>query len=118
MSRFEAFAREWIDGFNAHDLDRILSHYSESVELVSPYYLEFSGGRSDGVTGIETLRHYFGTALERYPELRFTLLDIADGARGPCIRYHTNLGDRIAMEAFEFDRDGKAARILCHYVTA
>lgn len=111
----EAFAQEWLAAFNAHDLDRILSHYDEDVRLISPFYLEFSGGVSDELNGVPALRHYFGTALQRYPDLRFSMLEVARGSRGPCIRYHTNLGDRIAMEAFELDTRGKAARVLCHY---
>jgi hypothetical protein len=71
---------------------------------------------SDELTGLPALKHYFTTALELYPDLRFSMLEVAKGSRGPCIRYHTSLGDRIAMEAFELDARGKAARVLCHYV--
>ncbi len=31
-----AFARDWIEAWNKHHLDRILSHYEDSVELTSP----------------------------------------------------------------------------------
>jgi hypothetical protein len=111
----QAIAREWVDAFNKHDLERVLSHYSDDIQLVSPFYLQFTAGHTDELNGISELRHYFGTALQRYPELRFSLLDVAEGSRGPCIRYHTNLGDRIAMEAIELDASGKATRVLCHY---
>ena len=32
----DAFAREWIDAWNAHDLERILSHYSDEIVFTSP----------------------------------------------------------------------------------
>jgi len=32
----ERFAREWYAAWNAHDLDRILSHYADDVEMASP----------------------------------------------------------------------------------
>lgn len=115
MSVARSFAQEWIEAFNAHDLERILAHYAENVRLISPLYLQFSEGRSDELNGLAQLRHYFGTALQSYPQLRFSLLEVADGSRGPCIRYRTNVGNRIAMEAIELDASGKAARILCHY---
>jgi len=114
----EAFAREWVAAFNAHDLNRILSHYAEDVRLISPIYLEFAGGVSDELTGLPALKHYFRTAFERYPDLRFSMLEVAEGSRGPCIRYHTNLGDRVALEAFELNACRKAARVLCHYVVS
>ena len=38
MTEAEAqdFAQEWIAAWNSHDLDRILSHYAEDVEVTSP----------------------------------------------------------------------------------
>lgn len=65
------FAREWIDAFNAADLDRIMSHYAPDVELVSPLYAAFSRGASDRVRGTAELRRYFAAALAAYPDLRF-----------------------------------------------
>lgn len=73
------FATEWIEAFNAHDLERILSHYAPDVELVSPIYRQFTSGETDRVVGRERLRAYFGTAPKHYPDLHFTLLEIADG---------------------------------------
>ncbi len=114
--RFADFALEWVSAFNAHDLFRILSHYRADVELVSPLYQRFTGGLSDCVQGIEALEAYFHAALHRYPDLAFELIDIADGARGPCLRYRSSLDRRVAMEAFELDENGKAFRVMCHYV--
>jgi ketosteroid isomerase-like protein len=30
------FALEWIESWNSHDLDRILSHYADDVEVTTP----------------------------------------------------------------------------------
>lgn len=110
------FALDWIAAFNAGDLARILSHYTDTVELISPIYLDFTGDLSDRVSGKIALADYFGSALARHPDLRFTVLDVAKGSRGLCLRYHSNVGDRIAMECFERDASGKAFRVTCHYV--
>ena len=32
----QRFALEWIESWNSHDLERILSHYSDDVEVTSP----------------------------------------------------------------------------------
>ncbi|MBY8821187.1 nuclear transport factor 2 family protein [Sphingomonas colocasiae] len=111
----KAFAQDWIEAFNAHDLERILRHYAPDVELVSPIYRSFTDRRADTVYGIAALRDYFGAALRRYPQLRFTLLDVATGVYSLCIRYHTNLGDRIAIECLEHGIDGGIVRATCHY---
>jgi hypothetical protein len=31
-----AFAKAWVEAWNAHDLERVLAHYADDVELVSP----------------------------------------------------------------------------------
>lgn len=116
MDDANAFALEWIAAFNAGDLTRILSHYADGIELISPVYRDFTAGVSDQVSGKAALAGYFGAALARHPGLRFTLLEIANGTRGLCLRYHSNVGDRIAMECFERDASGKAFRVICHYV--
>lgn len=36
------FARDWIESWNSHDMDRILSHYTDDFEMSSPL-----GRRSD-----------------------------------------------------------------------
>ncbi len=32
----EHFAKEWIESWNTHDMDRILSHYTDDFEMSSP----------------------------------------------------------------------------------
>jgi ketosteroid isomerase-like protein len=31
------FAHEWVAAWNAHDLERVLSHYTEDFEMSSPF---------------------------------------------------------------------------------
>ena len=33
------FAQEWVDAWNSHDLERIMSHYDDDVALTSPVAL-------------------------------------------------------------------------------
>jgi ketosteroid isomerase-like protein len=32
----DAFAEDWIAAWNAHDLDRVLSHYADDIVFLSP----------------------------------------------------------------------------------
>ncbi|MDQ6926152.1 MAG: nuclear transport factor 2 family protein, partial [Candidatus Eremiobacteraeota bacterium] len=32
-----AFAKSWIDAWNAHDIEGILAHYTDDFEMSSPY---------------------------------------------------------------------------------
>ena len=31
------FAKEWVDSWNAHDLERVLSHYADDFEMSSSF---------------------------------------------------------------------------------
>jgi hypothetical protein len=37
------FAAEWIDAWNAHDLERVLSHYDDEFEMSSPLIARLAG---------------------------------------------------------------------------
>jgi ketosteroid isomerase-like protein len=45
------FATEWIAAWNAHDLDRVLSHYANDFEMSSPYIVTFAGEPSGTLVG-------------------------------------------------------------------
>ena len=40
------FAAEWIAAWNAHDLPRVLSHYTEDFEMSSPKIVQIAGEAS------------------------------------------------------------------------
>lgn len=47
----EQFARDWIEAWNGHDLDRILSHYADQFELSSPVIMGVAGEPSGTLKG-------------------------------------------------------------------
>jgi ketosteroid isomerase-like protein len=108
----EAFAREWVAAWNAHALDDILEHYAEDVVFSSPFAAELAG---DGtLRGKEALRAYFASALERFPELRFSEPRVALGAGSVCLVYRS-VRDLVAAETMLFDEDGRIVRVHAHY---
>ena len=54
MTRDEAWslANDWVAAWNAHDLDLILAHYEDSVELTSPVAAQLLGMMRGGVTQV------------------------------------------------------------------
>lgn len=106
MTDPHAFAREWIAAWNAHDLERILSHYAEDIVFVSPASTRITGDPSGRVTGKAALRAYWAAALERIPDLRFTLRAVYPGVDGVAIRYFSSRTAGEVIEAARFGRDG------------
>jgi ketosteroid isomerase-like protein len=58
----EQFARDWVDSWNAHNLDRVLSHYAEDFEMSSPFIVAFSGEASGTLKGKAHVGAYWWTA--------------------------------------------------------
>lgn len=107
-----AFAEEWIAAWNAHDLDRILSHYAPDVVFLSPIAQKRVGnGR---VTGITALRDYWRRGLDAEPNLAFELVDVLVGHDCLTINYRNHRKQRAA-ETFEFATDGTVVRSYACY---
>lgn len=67
------FAEEWQAAWNAHDVDRILVHYTDDVVFQSPYIVHRLQDPAGEVHGKEELRDYWTTGLEQQPDLHFTV---------------------------------------------
>lgn len=116
MTRDEAWslAHDWIAAWNAHDLDLILSHYEDTVELTSPAAAQLLGTADGKVAGKENLRAYFQRGLEAYPELRFHLEDVLAGLNSMVLYYINQKGTHTG-EFMELSAAGKVARVIAHY---
>lgn len=47
----ERFARQWVEAWNAHDLERILAHYEDDFERTSPVIARLAGEASGTLRG-------------------------------------------------------------------
>ncbi|MGV6849385.1 MAG: nuclear transport factor 2 family protein [Marinibacterium sp.] len=108
----DAFAQEWLAGWNSHDLERILSHYTDDVVFRSQKAVPLVGcGRLEGKAA---LRAYWDKALRRQPDLHFTVESVFDGHGMMVILYRNQIGRR-AVETLYFDGDGFVFRAAaCH----
>src|SRR4051794_8299699 len=81
LSRMDAefalkFAEEWEAAWNAHDVDRLLTHYTDDVVFQSPYIVHRLQEPTGEVRGKDALRAYWSTGLHQQPDLHFTVDDI------------------------------------------
>jgi ketosteroid isomerase-like protein len=109
------FAVKWIGSWNTHDLEAILAHYAEDVEVISPL-VEWRLGREDGILrGKAELREYFATGLRHVPDLHFGLRHVLAGVDGLAMIYERENG-ALVTEAFVLDEAGKAAQVRVYYL--
>jgi ketosteroid isomerase-like protein len=111
---FTRCAQEWIAAWNSHDLERILEHYSEDIELISPFVSKLAAPNDGAVRGKTALREYFARGLHAFPTLRFDFIRLYRGVRSCVVEYHSVNGLRTA-ELMEYDDDSKVCRVLAHY---
>lgn len=114
MNDLKKFAYDWIDSWNAHDLDRILSHYSDEIEFTSPFVVQILKDPTGTIYGKSQLQDYFKQALDRYPDLKFTLFEVLEGTQS-LIVYYQSVNQLLAAEMMLFNEAGKIARVWAHY---
>jgi len=108
------FADHWLSAWNAHDLDAILSHYDDDVELTSPAAARLLGLADGKIIGKSNLRAYFGRGLEAFPLLHFELQEVLCGINSVVLYYANQLGTHTA-EFMEFSKLGKVIRVVANY---
>jgi predicted ester cyclase len=107
-------ADHWIAAWNAHDLDLIMLHYNEAVELTSPVAAQLLGTPNGKIVGKPNLRAYFQRGLQAYPDLRFQLVDVLCGINSVVLYYTNQKGTRTA-EFMELSAAGEVTRVVANY---
>jgi predicted ester cyclase len=108
------FAQEWVEAWNSHDLERILTHYDDEIILTSPVALKLLSG--DGtVRGKAALREYFLRGLLAFPDLRFDLIDALWGTETIVLFYLNNVRGTKTAEVMLLNSEGKIREVWANY---
>ncbi len=110
----ERLAAHWIAAWNAHDLDAVLSHYADDVEIASPVAAQLLGTPDGRVVGKPALRAYFARGLEAFPALRFALKDVLVGT-DTVVLYYVNQRGTHTAEVMELGANGLVTRMRATY---
>jgi ketosteroid isomerase-like protein len=109
----EKFAAEWIAAWNSHNLEAVLSHYTDDFEMTSPVITQITGEASGKLKGKEAVGAYWATALERLPDLHFDLANILVGVDSITLYYKGHRG--FSAELLFFDETGMVFKAFAHY---
>ena len=107
------FAQHWIESWNTHDLDSILSHYTDDFEMYSPLIVERMGVAEGKLQGKAAVSQYWAKGLAAKPSLHFELVDVLSGVDSVIIYYRGRKG--MAAEIFYFNDEGKVFKAAAHY---
>jgi hypothetical protein len=104
------FAVEWIDAWNAADLERVLGHYAEEFEMSSPLIRDRMGVASGRLNGKAAVRPYWARGISAQPPLHFELIDVLTGMNVIAIYYRNVTFGRTVIERLEFDQERRIVR--------
>lgn len=108
------FAEDWIDAWNSHDMNRILSHYTDDFEMSSPLIVERLRLPEGKLKGKNAIREYWAPSLSMNPPLRFELIEVFVGISELAI-YYKNVGRREAIETLFINDSGKVTRGIAQW---
>jgi len=116
VTRDEAWnlANHWAAAWNAHDLDLIMAHYDDAIELTSPAAAKLLDAPGGKVIGKANLREYFRRGLEAFPELHFHIEDVLWGVSS-VVLYYTNQRGTHTAEFMEISMAGTVTRVVANY---
>ncbi|MCW2512957.1 MAG: hypothetical protein JWR11_1999, partial [Mycobacterium sp.] len=74
-----AFAADWVEAWNAHDVEAVLAHFHDDVVFSSPVAARVLPQTRGVVRGKDALREYWMTALDLLPDLHFEVIGVYRG---------------------------------------
>ncbi|OJZ75101.1 DUF4440 domain-containing protein [Mycobacterium paraffinicum] len=99
-----AFTKQWVEAWNAHDIEALLGHFHDDVVFTSPVAVEVVPETDGVVRGKSALRHYWARALQRIPHLRFVVTQVYQGIDTIVIAYRNQDGGLVS-EVLRFRGD-------------
>ena len=96
------FARAWVDAWNAHDLDAVLTHFADDAVFSSPVAAQVVPESAGVLRGKGSLRAYWSAALARIPDLHFEVLGVYTGIDTVVLNYRNHAGG-LVCEVLRFD---------------
>jgi len=109
-----AFAHEWMEAWNAHDLSRLLEHYTDDFEMSSPLMIQMGLSETGMLKGKQQIADYWQKGLAKYPDLHFKLIDVLSSVNSVIIYYHT-INSKLSAELFMFNDAGRVYKSIGHY---
>ncbi|MEO5777278.1 MAG: nuclear transport factor 2 family protein [Flavobacterium sp.] len=110
-----AFAKEWVDAWNSHDIEKILSQYSEDFTIESPMAVKLYPQSKGIVKGKSEVRKYWTIGLDKSPDLKFELLEVLVGINSISLYIYNSASKRKSVELMSFNQENKVNKAIVTY---
>lgn len=98
----QSFVDRWVQAWNAHDVEEVLSHFADDVVFTSPLAARMREGSDGVVRGKPALREYWSAGLRRVPDLHFEVVGVYVGVDALVVNYR-NQSNAMVNEVLVFD---------------
>lgn len=105
------FFQELIQSWNSHDLDSILSHYSDDMELTSPIIRSRLNISNGTLKGKEKVREWWKRVLNKIPDFKLNFIDFAI-ANDDTVAFiqKSSHNQKYVVSIFNFNENGKICK--------
>lgn len=114
MESLTHIGEAWVEAWNSHHLDEIMSHYDDNIIFYSPLIKKINNDPTGRIQGKEQLRAYFKRGLEAYPDLHFELYHILEGVNS-IVLYYKSINDKLSAELMVINEKGLVVEVRAHY---
>jgi len=109
----DEFAKDWLESWNSHDLERVLSHYHNDFVMSSPKIEKIANEPSGVLCGKAAIAEYWKSALILIPDLHFQLISTFIGSDSVILYYRGATG--LVTEVFFFNSEGLVVSAAANY---
>ena len=109
------FSETWVKDWNSHNLENILSHYTDDFIIESPIALKRIPESKGVISGKENVRKYWTIGLEFNPDLHFEILEVLIGIHSITIYYVNTTTQKNATELMVFNDTKKVTKAIVNY---
>ncbi|WP_343558525.1 nuclear transport factor 2 family protein [Sphingobacterium sp.] len=108
------FALDWIESWNSHNLENILNHYTDDIEIITPMIKMALGSGNGNLKGKTAVSEYWKKALDKLPDLHFELYEITAGV-GCISLFYQSVMNKKAIETMFYNDEGKIYKMIACY---
>lgn len=95
------FSQQWVQAWNAHDVEAVLRHFHDDVVFTSPVAAKLLPETAGVVRGKPALRRYWTAAVQRFSDIHFVVEGVYQGI-DTIVIYYRNQNDDLVNEVLTF----------------